>query len=322
MYIFGADIGGTQARLALANASSSGWEICQQQIYKTCDFSTITHLLTQFLSDLPQPESAVLAVAGPINKTSNDTQASLTNVNWTMSRHSLQQDMQIPKVELINDFAAIAYALPVLKADKLIPLKPGQTDPNAPQALLGAGTGLGQAAVIPNDHASMVLASEGGHTDFSPRTPDQEQVYRYLANQYHHVSVERVLSGPGLENIYQALKTPDDPVLTAADITNSGIQVNNKTASRTLNTFASIYGAQAGNVALHYMAEGGVYLAGGVSSKLASYLPQSKFIECFLDKGRFGDYLERIPVHIINDELAGLTGTLQRAWSSPEITTL
>ena len=312
MTILGADIGGTKTLIGLAQYDNSGWQLCAQQRYSNQDYASADTLIREFIADHDIPDTAALAVAGPVNTSGFHTTARLTNLDWALSSQSLQTQTGVGTVELINDFVALGYSLPLMQDDDLLTLQTGHPNPAAPMALLGAGTGLGQALVINNSGQTCVYPSEGGHVDFAPQSQQQIELYQFLAEQYGHVSVERLLSGPGLENIYRFLSAGSS--LPAAEISQAGVAKPDSLQGQALSLFASIYGAQAGNVALNYMPGAGLFLAGGVTAKLAHYLGKSKFVDSFLDKGRFGDYLGHIPIHIIRSESAGLTGALQRAW--------
>jgi glucokinase len=234
----------------------------------------------------------------------------LTNTCWVIDTRELQNDFDW-QVVMINDFAALAYSLPWLSTKDLSQIGAGNPDVFAPMAVVGPGSGLGVACLIPGLNKPVVLASEGGHATLAGAGEREDRILAYLRHQFGHVSAERVISGPGLENIFQAIAMIDghgELAAGAADITISALEDKCQRAREALNLFCGFLGSFAGNVALTFGAQGGVYIGGGISPRILSFLKQSDFRERFESKGRFRSYLRTIPTHVITHPAATLVG--------------
>lgn len=312
MPILAADIGGTSTRLRLVH----GAETLDEKDYSSQDYPDLNSILDNFIKanspvDL---QSACLAVAGPVR----DGTARVTNLPWEVHESLISEDFTIPQVRIINDFEAIGYALAILSPDDFYELQAGSPDNVGTRALIGAGTGLGVAIVTRCGERWQVLPGEGGHVDFAPRTAEQQALLDYLQQQSARVSVEMLLSGPGLERIYEFICTqnginPDSVRRTAASISSTALIGRDPLAVKTLDLFVEIYGAQAGNLALTSLATGGVFIAGGIAPKILSLLKRGRFIEVFSDKPPMSELLHSMPVRVVLNTRSGLLGAVQVA---------
>jgi glucokinase len=298
MRLLAGDIGGTKTLLRFTDGASPVEERFDSTAYKTFE-----DLVREFLQRLGKPvDAACFAVAGPVY----DRHSWLPNLSWDIDEESLQSALSIPHVSLVNDFYAVALGVPLLGEDDLIPLQKGERDTRAPVAILGAGTGLGEAMVI--DGA--IVTSEGGHADFAPQDEEQARLFVQLLAEYGgHVSWDRIVSGNGLVKIFTFLGGQCDDPAEVSKLAQEG----DARAVRTFEIFADIYGAEAGNMALRVLARGGVYLAGGVTAKNAERLTDGRFMAAFRRKGRFSEFMEKIPVDLITNEQVGLLGAMEGA---------
>ncbi len=312
MPILAADIGGTSTRMRLVD----GAEIIDEKDYSSQDYPNLNTLLENFL----QPNSSIelqaacFAVAGPVRK----GKARVTNLPWEVDASRLSEEFAIPRVRLINDFEAIGYGLATLQPDDFYELQAGSPDSVGTRALIGAGTGLGVAIVTRCGERWQVLPGEGGHVDFPPRTVAQQALLDYLLQQHPRVSVEMLLSGPGLEHIYEFICTqngldPGSARRTAASISSTALMGRDPLAVKALELFVEIYGAQAGNLALTSLATGGVFIAGGIAPKILAILKQGRFIEMFSDKPPMRELLQTMPVRVVMNTRSGLLGAVQLA---------
>ena len=301
-----ADIGGTNARFALLADGTVGM-ISHMAV---SDHGSFREALDKYLGQLPEPGSiraAVLAVAGTVR----DGRCALTNTSWVIDAAELRAQSGFSTVRLINDFEAVAWALPRLSPGQLLRLGGRQAVEGAPLAALGPGTGLGMAAIIPNASRPLVLSSEGGHATMAGSSPREDAVIAHLRQRFGHVSAERVLSGDGLENLHEALAALDNLALPrrhAAEITRAGIEGSCPTSRAAIDMFCAMLGTVAGNLALTLGATGGIFIAGGILRRMPEYLAGSQFRARFEDKGRFRDYLEPIPAYLILEEDIAFVG--------------
>lgn len=302
MRIIAGDVGGTKTLLQFVDRGS----VVAEERYESGAFATFDALLTQFLPLTEPPiDAACFAVAGPVL----EQRAEVTNLGWRMDARDLGAAFGIRHVALINDFYAVALGVPLLTPTERISLNAGTRRPHDPIAILGAGTGLGQAFLIWHAEQWNVVPSEGGHADFAPQDAVQMRLLESLAAKYGHVSWERLLSGMGLVNIFTFLSgTTADP----AEIAQRADR-NEPLAIQTFQMFADIYGAEAGNMALRVLARGGVFLAGGIAAKNTRFFTDGRFVEAFLRKGRFRELLETVPVDLITDQKVGLRGAAEMA---------
>jgi len=301
-----ADIGGTNARFAIL----ADGMVCAIARMAVGDYHSFAAALSAYLGNMRGAgliRSAILGVPGAIQ----NGRCQSTNNPWVIDAAELRAAYGFSVVRLLNDFEAVAWSLPHLSGDKLLRIGGRQAVEGAPIAALGPGTGLGMAANIPHGQNHIVLSSEGGHSTMAAATEREDAVIAHLRQRFGHVSAERVLSGAGLENLHEALAVLEGIVLPkrrAAEITRDGIQGTCSTSRAAIDMFCAMLGTAAGNLALTLGATGGMYIAGGILRHMPDYLASSQFYERFKDKGRFREYLEPIPVHLVLDENVAFAG--------------
>lgn len=302
-----ADVGGTNTRPALKRPGAPAEQI---RSFRNRDFPDLLTLLQQYLQSVDAEGTVTggaLAIACPIE----GDRISLTNINWTFSTEALRRDLGLQTLRIFNDFTAVALALPALGDHQREQIGPGVPHPNEALAVLGPGTGLGVSGLIPCGNTWAPLASEGGHMTLAPATDEESSLFALLRPALKHVSAEKLLSGPGLIQLYLALgELRGAPVedLAAETITARALDGSDPLAADALDTFFALLGGFAGDVALTIGARGGVFLAGGILPILIEPLKRSAFRTRFAAKGRFSDYLEAIPTYVITDPYPGLTG--------------
>jgi glucokinase len=325
--ILSGDIGGTNTRLMLTNIDQTNktLTIIHQKSYKNKEFPEFKQIVTEFLTEFKNTivDAACFAIAGPIINQS----VKLTNLPWKISAKNLKEELNLEAILLINDFSAIGYAIPYLREKDQITLQPAKKQDNAPIAFLGAGTGLGVGLMTPTEKQKhLVLQTEGGHIDFAPTNAMQQKILNFLSKKYHRVSVERVLSGHGLSNIYEYLQQdppygiPENPELLhkietigskdpAQIISEFALEKKDILAQIALDEFCKIYGAFCGNIGLSTLCYGGLYIAGGIAPKILPFIQKGDFIRKFKDKGRMSNLLNDIPLFLITDPDIGLKGS-------------
>ncbi|NVN88309.1 MAG: glucokinase [Rhodopseudomonas sp.] len=292
-----ADVGGTNARFALLTGDVLG----PVEHLAVRDHARFTDALAVFMArqtDHATIRGAIIAVAGPVE----DGHCAFTNSSWVVDAAELRSRFDFTGVKLINDFEAIAWALPHLTRDDLRVIGGGAPVPDAPMAVLGPGTGLGVAAYVPHKAGGLVLRSEGGHVTLPSSSLREDAIIVALRQRFGHVSAERVLSGQGLENLYRAIATIDQcpaPERRAADISKAAVDGVCELSRAALDQFCAWLGEVAGNVALGHGAQGGVFIAGGIVPHFQDYLVSSTFRSRFEAKGRMSRYVEPIPVSLI-----------------------
>jgi glucokinase len=300
------DIGATNARLALLSDGVLG----PVEWFAVAQFARFGDAVEAFLERNGRSGSvaeAVIAVAGPVV----ENRCVLTNCPWTIDGRELSAGFNFANVRICNDFEAVAQSLPHLTSADLYPLGGGTALAEAPMTVLGPGTGLGVACLVPASPKPIVIASEGGHVTMAATSPREDAVIDWLRREFGHVSAERVVSGQGLENLYRAvvaLDGADAPARDAAHITKAGLEGGCPSALRALELFCAMLGTIAGNAALTYGARGGVYIAGGIAPRLTDFLAQSEFRARFEQKGRFQTYLSPIPTSVIVHPAATFLG--------------
>ena len=308
MIFLAGDIGGTHTRLLLGETHADGWRPLARAVYPSDQFEHLDDILRLFLETERQtPEIMVLAVAGPVH----GERVRITNLPWILDAGCLRDAFSVRRVILLNDFEAQGHALPTLPAGDLVTLQNGQPEPNGVRALIGAGTGLGMAQVISCGEGWRVVPGEGGHVDFSPRNETEVELWRHLRKSLGRVSVENLVSGPGIERIYQYLCRQDDRAserVDAAAISEAALANPVGREREALRLFVQIYGAVAGNLALLTLPRGGLFVAGGIAPKIRPLLEQEGFMASFLDKAPMQELLQRIPVHLICNEDIGVLG--------------
>jgi glucokinase len=333
------DIGGTKTSLRLVQATAGQLgSVLYENCYISAQFADLVPIVQQFLGAAEQhcgetflPENACFAIAGPVVEET----CILTNLNWVLEAKRLETELKLADVSLINDFVAVGYGILGLEATDVLPLQSAPVRANAPIAILGAGTGLGEGFLVPDGESYTVYPSEGGHASFSPRSDREFQLLQYIRRQYNtsNVSVERIVSGQGIVAIYQFLRDdqslPETPAIAdiiraweqgkpteidpAAAISQAAIEKRDRLSCETLDLFIEAYGAEAGNLALKLLPYGGLYIAGGIAPKILSLLQTEAFMNAFLDKGRLKSVLKQIPVRIVLNNQIGLIGAAMRA---------
>jgi glucokinase len=310
------DIGATNARFAMLTAGVLG----PVKWINVARYSQFADAIEDFLQSQFFQSSvsyAVLAVAGPVE----GQRSYLTNSSWTIDGCEIRNRFAFRAVRLVNDFEATALSLPHLLEQDVRTLGGAQAVSGAPMVVLGPGSGLGVAALVGDGARQIVIASEGGHATFPAASAREDAVLVYLRKRFGHVSAERVLSGPGIENLYYAIAALDGIDVksrNAADITNAALQGSCLTSRSALDMFCAMLGGFAGNVALTYGARGGVYIAGGIAPRILDYLANSEFRLRFEQKGRFCAYLESIPSKVIVHSTATFLGLKSLATSRPQ----
>ncbi len=327
MILVAGDIGGTKSHLALFVAQNQELKLLTEETYRSIDYPGLEEIVCRFVTSkrteigLEQISKACLAVACPVVGQS----CKMPNLPWTISALAIKKKTGIQEVKLINDLEASAYGIAQLSEDEIANLQEGSADPDGHAALISAGTGLGEALLYRQENTLVPIASEGGHADLAPRTELEIELLRYLLKRFQHVSYERVLSGPGLLNIYHFLRDSgygqeadwlkerlqqDDP---SHSIASAALSKESDLCVQALDLFVSIYGAEAGNLALKLKAVGGLFVGGGIAPKIVSKLKEGNFLAAFADKGRLSGLMERIPIRVILNPDTALLGAAHRA---------
>lgn len=346
-YLLAGDIGGTKTILRLVQASKSKpsgpvtLKTRFEHTYSSQAYPDLVPMVKEFLHQAKEetqqdhlPERACFAIAGPVVENTS----SLTNLAWSLEGDRLQAELNISRVELINDFEAVGYGVFGLAPDDIHTLQAGDPDGNAPVAILGAGTGLGQGFALAKGGRPVVFPSEGGHVDFAPRSELEFQLMRYLTDKHQisRVSVERVVSGQGIVAIYQFLRDREFATETAevaeaittwerqtglstktvdpaAVIAKAAAEGSDRLCQKAMEIFVSAYGAEAGNLALKLLPYGGLYVAGGIAAKNLALMTGGDFLQAFSHKGRVSPLLDRVPVRIVLNPQVGLIGAALNA---------
>jgi glucokinase len=316
--ILAGDVGGTKTTLALFDDG----RLVREATMASREFSSLEAAIVQFLGAGPRVPIAALAIgiAGPVV----EGRCTTTNLPWHVDERALAKDVPVPRARLLNDLEAAAHGIFELADEELVPLQPGPRR-RANVAVIAAGTGLGEALVVDDGAGRMFVGSEGGHTDFAPRGELEEDLLRFLRKDFGRVSYERVLSGPGLHNLYRFLRetgfAPESPAVVealeredpGAVITEHALAGDDALCAKALSMFVSIYGAEAGNLALKVLALGGVVVAGGIAPRILPMLRAGGFIAAFRDKGRLTPLMNTIPVRVAVNPRAPLLGAARIA---------
>ena len=301
-----ADIGATNTRCGLVDDKG---RVLAAEFFKNEGFSGVEHVLRTYLErrrTSDQPRRAAIAVAAPIV----GDEVNMVNRGWRFSRQALAEAFNLVQLHVINDFAAIAWALPSLGPDHVVKIGGGEPVPRAPMAALGPGTGLGVSSIVPSADSWTVVQGEGGHQTLAAADEDEARVIELIRDEFGHCSIERALSGPGLVNLYQALGRlagRGAPTATPHDVTALAEQ-GEPLARKTRAMFFAMLGTAAGNLALTLGALGGIFVAGGIVPKFLDAFAESPFRERFEAKGRYRWYMERIPTYVITDPLPAFIG--------------
>jgi glucokinase len=312
--ILGGDLGGTKTLLALAERRDDGLRIIFERRYSSHNYPIFDALLGEFLAeflanrlaDAPVIKAACFGVAGH----TDGRNAKLTYLPWQLSAPVLEARVPIQSVILANDFAAAASGLRLVAPEQLQTLQAGKGQAEAPRVILGAGTGLGVAGMIWDGNHYRVIPGEGGHLGFSPQTPEQGELWRWLLAQGGRVTAEDVISGPGLARIYAFMGgEPRRP----EEVGNAALNTDDPLARQAVELWLSAFGAFAGDLAQQWLALGGVYLAGGIAAKLMPHFGNTIFLEAFNAKREHRHLVETMPVHLVTEERLGLLGALALA---------
>jgi glucokinase len=315
--ILAGDIGGTHARLAYFQVQNGHPKLLSESVYPSREHRGLDEIVVKFVETQGvHPEAACFGVAGPVRNGRVET----SNLPWIIEASRLAHDLQLRSAFLINDLEANAWGIQALGEEDLVPLNNVKGTPLGNKAVIAAGTGLGEAGMYWDGKRHQVFACEGGHADFAPRNELEIELLRYLHVRYGHVSYERIVSGPGLVNVFYFLrdtKRGEEPAwLTeevnhgdpAAAISRAAMSGRAPLAELALDLWVSLYGAEAGNLALKFLATGGVFLGGGIAPKILPKLAGPLFMQGFVSKGRLQPLLESIPVKVITNDKAALLG--------------
>ena len=325
--VLAGDVGGTKTSVGLFVTGKKRPEPLVVESFASREAPHLENIVEQFLKSHPASiSSACFGIAGPVI----NGRCRATNLPWVVSEAQMKRRFHWRHVRLFNDLAAAAVAVPLLRRSEQVFLNKGIVQKKGNLALLSPGTGLGQAMLIYKDGVYVPLSSEGGHVGFSPTTEAEIELWRYLRKKYGHVSTERVLSGPGLVNVYswlrdsgrfeeplwlKALMKEGDP---AKAISENALRKRQALCVESLRSYVSMLGSAAGNLALTSMAVGGIYLGGGIPPKILPALKKGAFLKAFMAKGRFADFLAQIPVRVILNDKAALLGAAHTAFEALE----
>ncbi len=323
-YTLAGDIGGTKTNLGLFEKGKRRPVLKYSRTYLNAEFNGLEDIIEIFLEKHPYPvATACFGIAGPVQ----NGRCRTTNLPWEVQESRIEKRFIFRRARLLNDLSATALAIPCLSKNELHTLNVVRVKKGQNIGLIAPGTGLGQAQLFFHEGRYFPIPSEGGHTDFAPQNEIEIRLWRYLSRQYGHVSIERLLSGPGIFSIYKFLKSegskePEwlskkirrmDP---ARAISEAALERGQKLCVKTLDLFISILGSAAGNLALTGMTTGGMYLAGGIPPKILPMLVREKiFMTSFTNKGRFKQLLEKMPVHVVLNERAALLGAAVASFS-------
>lgn len=321
--ILAGDIGGTKTIVALFEDAGGGLRVLREETFPSRSHEGLAQILEAFRAREPLPplRGACFGVAGPVF----DGRCEATNLPWVIDAKALRGTLGLERVAVINDLVATAYGILDLKPDEVVVLNEGRPHPEGNKALIAAGTGLGEAILFWDGTRYRPVASEGGHADFAPRNVLEIELLRYLLKKHHRVSYERVLSGPGILNIYSFLKEAghgeeavwlrerfhgQDPSVV---ITDAAMRGESDLCVKALGLFVSLYGAEAGNLALKALATGGVYVGGGIAPKILDRLMDGTFMTAFTDKGRLSPLVTDMTVRVVLNPQTALRGAARCA---------
>ncbi len=320
--ILAGDIGGTKVNLALFQIEGRGLVQAATETYSSHDYPNLEQIVRAFIARYGRKaEYACFGIAGPVRH----GRAQLTNLAWTVDAQELTTALGLKQVWLINDLEANAHGIAGLSPKDFVELNRGDEGAAGNLAIISAGTGLGEAGLLWDGNRHLVIASEGGHADFSPRTDLDMELLRYWRERFGQVSWENVLSGPGSYHIYQFLRDTGkgkEPAWLAEEfkhvdppiaITRAALTGKCELCVQTLDLFVSYYGGESANLALKMLATGGVYVGGGIAPKIISKMTDGKFIQSFIGRGRMKDLLASMPVRVIMNDQTALIGAARYA---------
>ena len=316
--ILSGDIGATRTRLAAFETEGNRLQCVVEKIYMSQDYPGLPEILTQFIRTEGIPvHSACFGVAGPVRS----GRSKISNLPWIIDSRELAKQLKLNSVGLLNDLEAYAYGIDALESKDFVTLSEGSEDAEGNRAVISARTGLGVAGLFWDGFRHHPFPCEGGHADFAPHNDLEIELLAYLRKKYDRVSYERIISGPGIRNIYDFLRdthkaeepawlhdqlnaSPDPPAL----ISQLAMEGKAPICDQTLSIFVSAFGAETGNCALHYMTTGGIFIGGSIAAKNVAKMKDPVFMRSFLDKGRMEALLKDMPVKIILNDDCGLIG--------------
>jgi glucokinase len=321
--ILAGDIGATRIRLAAFEAEGNKLECVVERIYGSHEHNGLPEVIAQFVRSEGIPvQSACFGVAGPVR----DGRSKISNLAWIIDSREVAKQLKLNSTGLINDLEAYAYGVDALHSKDFVTLNPGSEEAEGNRAVISARTGLGVAGLYWDGYRHHPFACEGGHSDFAPRNQVEVELLQYLLKKFPRVSYERILSGPGIKNIYDFMKdtgkeeepswlreqmrdAPDPPALI------SQLALEHKAAicEAALSLFVSVYGAETGNCALKFMTTGGIFIGGSIAAKILPKMQDPTFMKSFLDKGRMAPLLEDMPVKIVLNDDSGIIGAARYA---------
>jgi glucokinase len=320
--ILAGDIGGTKTNLAYFSPEGDRLVLSTFKSYVSRDFGSLEEVIDRFTHEHSASIThAAFGIAGPIV----DGTSKLTNLGWHVDAKKVASHLRLGSVGLLNDLEATSYGTLRLAEGEKVVLREGTPRPQAAIAVIAAGTGLGEGGLVWDGRRYRSLPSEGGHTDFGPRNELEMDLLRYLRTKYDRVSYERVVAGPGILNLYEFFRSradyaePDwlttrmkksDP---SAAISRAGSEGKDPVCVQVIDLFVSLYGAEAGNLALKILATGGVYVGGGIAPKILRKMQEGGFVDSFVSKGRYTDLLRRVPIYIVLNDRTALMGAAHYA---------
>jgi glucokinase len=317
--ILAGDIGATRTRLAAFQTEGNRLNCVVQKIYPSQEHNGLLEVLREFIRTEGIPvHSACFGVAGPVR----GGRSKISNLPWTIDCKELAMQLKLNSVGLLNDLEAYAYGIDALESKDFVTLSEGLEDAEGNRAVISAKTGLGMAGLYWDGFRHHPFACEGGHADFASRNELQAELSSYLQKKFGHVSCERVLSGPGIRNIYDFLrdtKKAEEPLSlrdqlrgardVSALIAQLALAGNTPICEETMEIFVGVLGAETGNCALRYMTSGGIFIAGVIAAKNVEKLKNAAFLQAFLDKGRMSSLLKDMPIRVILNDDCGLIGS-------------
>ena len=329
--ILAGEIGATRTRLAAFDADGNKLQLVVEKTYLSQEHGGLPEMITTFIKTEGIPvQSACFGVAGPVTA----GRSKISNLPWTIDSRELASQLKLNSVGLINDLEAYAYGIDALESKDFITLSEGADDAEGNRAVISARTGLGVAGMYWDGFRHHPFACEGGHADFSPRNKLEIELLDYLQGKHRRVSCERILSGPGIKNIYDFLRdtkkvdepkelreqmgqAPDPPAL----ISKLAAEGKAPICDQTMSLFVSIYGAETGNCALYFMSTGGIFIGGSIAAKNVNKMKDPAFMQSFLAKGRMTQLLQQMPVKIVLNDDSGIIGAarytlIQKAFRS------
>jgi len=316
--ILAGEIGATRTRLGAFETEAGRLKLAVEKIYMSQERAGLAEIIAEFIrTEGIAVHRACFGVAGPVRR----GRSKISNLTWTIDSRDLAKQLKLESVGMINDLEAFAYGIDALDSTDFVTLNEGSEDSEGNRAVISARTGLGVAGLFWDGFRHHPFGCEGGHSDFAPRNELEMTLLMYLQKKYGRISCERILSGPGIKNIYDFLRDTKkaeepaslrDAMAAAADapalISMLAAEGSSQICAQTMSIFVSIYGAETGNVALNFMSTGGIYIGGSVAAKNVARMKEPAFMQSFLDKGRLAPLMKEIPVSIVLNDDSGLIG--------------